>query len=64
MESLYYTIRKENIIFKNSYINENTKGICIRLPNSKTAIIINRNKIENAIEEKCVLAEELRTLLL
>lgn len=59
MNNLYETIEKENIIFRNNYINENTKGICIKLPNKKTAIIIDKNKINNSIEERCILAEEL-----
>lgn len=59
MYKLYKTIENENIIFKNSYIGKNTKGICIELPNKKFAIVIDKNKISNSIEEKCILAEEL-----
>lgn len=59
MINFYKTIKKENIIFKKCYINENTKGICIKLPSKRTVIIIDTKKIENSIEERCIVAEEL-----
>lgn len=64
MNKLYETIENEKIIFKNDYINETTKSICIKLPNNKYAIVLDNKKIESTAEENCTLAEELRTLLL
>ncbi len=59
MKKFYDYIQKENIIYKEDYIDENIKGLCIKLPNSKTAIILNNSLIENKIERNCILAEEL-----
>lgn len=59
MKNFYDYIQSENIIFKEDYIDENIKGLCIRLPNNKTAIVLNNNLIENDIEKNCILAEEL-----
>lgn len=62
VDTLYDIASKENIDIDN-YKWSNTKARIFEI-DSRYSIALNTSKISNSIEEKEVLAEELRTLLL
>lgn len=62
LDTLYSLAEKENIKIYDWYI-EDCYGMFLNY-NKINAIALNYDKIGTFIEEKCVLAEELRSLLL
>ena len=63
LEELYKLAEKEKIEIHENCPIEKCKGLVIQ-QNGLTVIVLNKKEISTFAEEKCVLAEEMRSLFL
>ena len=62
LDKLYDLADAENVRIYDYCIDENINGMFLNY-DKLNAIALNYNNFDNSLEEKCVLSEELRTLL-